>query len=80
MVPGGGGGGGGGGPDLSKIGKGLATLVGRSAASGDTGGKQVAMPSRKPQKEKSPEKSESKKFTLGSTKNLPSPGMKTQTV
>ena len=54
LFGGGGGGGGGGGPDVSKIGKGIATLFGRSAASGDAGGKNVnvKLPTRKP-KEKS---------------------------
>jgi len=38
---GGGGGGGGGGADVGKIAKGMGTLLGRSAASGDVGGKKV---------------------------------------
>ena len=65
LCGGGGGGGGGGGPDVSKIGKGLATLLGRSAASGDAGGKKVSLPSRKP-KEKSTTHEK-----LGSSKELP---------
>ena len=62
IAGGGGGGGGGGGPDLSKIGKGIATLVGRSAASGDTGGKTVKMPSKKASSK-----------ALGSTRSPPAP-------
>ena len=38
---GGGGGGGGGGADVGKIAKGMGKLLGRSAASGDVGGKKV---------------------------------------
>ena len=47
MITGGGGGGGGGGVDMGSIGKGMAGLVGRSAASGDVGGKsqKIKMPS-----------------------------------
>ena len=49
MITGGGGGGGGGGVDMGSIGKGMAGLVGRSAASGDVGGKsqKIKMPSMK---------------------------------
>ena len=47
ITGGGGGGGGGGGVDMGSVGKGMAGLVGRSAASGDVGGKKMKMPSMK---------------------------------